>query len=67
MTPAERQAAYRLRKGSTPGAIGRPVTQPCGTVAAYKRHQRRQEPPCQPCRDAWAAWQRERYRARKGG
>ena len=25
---------------------------PCGTPAAYKRHKRRGEPACDPCRDA---------------
>lgn len=35
---------------------------PCGTVAAYSRHLRRGEEPCQPCRTANTAYQRE-YKA----
>lgn len=34
----------------------------CGTPAAYRRHRRRGEEPCQPCREAVAAYQRT-YRA----
>lgn len=29
---------------------------PCGTEAAYRRHRRRGEPACQPCRQAHAAY-----------
>ena len=69
MTSAEYQRAYRARKaleaGRQPGKPGRPPTQPCGTVAAYKRHQRNGEPIDQPCRDAWSAYQRELYQRRK--
>jgi hypothetical protein len=32
---------------------------PCGTNAAYVRHVRRNEPTCQPCRDAHAEYGRE--------
>lgn len=28
------------------------VLQPCGTPAAYKRHVKRREPTCEPCREA---------------
>ena len=31
---------------------GRPVSQPCGTPAAYKRHLRHGETPCDDCRQA---------------
>jgi hypothetical protein len=35
-----------------------PELRPCGTVAAYKRHQRRGERPCLSCRQAKARdWQ----------
>lgn len=47
------------------GKRGRKPTQPCGTVAAYKRHGRAGEPPCDPCRAAWAAKQRRLYAKRK--
>ena len=69
MSSAEYQRAYRARKaleaGRQPGQVGRPVTAPCGTVAAYKRHQRRGEQPCRSCRAAWSEYQRQRYQARK--
>jgi hypothetical protein len=29
-----------------------------GTVAGSRRHRRRQEPPCDPCREAWNAYYR---------
>ncbi len=60
MTPADRQRQYRDRlRGGPPR-----VPAPCGTVAAYKRHQRHGEPACAPCRAAWAEWQRA-YQARR--
>lgn len=61
-TPADRQRNYRNRKRGAPPRA--PL--PCGTIAAYRRHQRAHEPPCQPCRDVWAAWQRANYQRRKG-
>ena len=39
---------------------GRPI-KPCGTVSAYKRHHRNKETPCQPCKDAFAAYKRSTY------
>ncbi len=39
--------------------------QPCGTSAAYRRHNDRGETPCQPCRDAWSEYKRAE-RARQG-
>ncbi len=65
MSSAEYQRRWRASKGARTGVPGRPVTAACGTVSAYKRHQSRQEPSCQPCREAWAGYQRERYQARK--
>ncbi|MCP2339213.1 hypothetical protein [Actinomadura rupiterrae] len=38
--------------------------QPCGTRAAYKRHKRRGEQPCEPCRQANAAYIRPTGSAR---
>ena len=29
------------------------MTAPCGTVAAWSRHRRRREEPCDPCKAAW--------------
>lgn len=39
-------------------------TQPCGTVAAYKRHRRAGDPRCDACWAAWAERARERYAKR---
>lgn len=60
-TPAERSRAYRDRKRGQPPRQPKPH----GTVAAYRRHERAQESPCGPCRQAWAEYQRELYRRRK--
>jgi hypothetical protein len=35
-------------------------------MAAYRRHERAQEPPCDACRKAYAEYQRTLYRKRKG-
>lgn len=48
------------------GPVGRPITEPCGTVAAYKRHKRNGEPIDEACRDAYNAKHREYYAMRKG-
>lgn len=37
---------------------------PCGTWAAYKRHMKRGEPPCEPCRQASRSRSLARYRKR---
>lgn len=36
--------------------------QPCGTKAAYDRHLYHGQPPCEPCRDAYRAYERGRKR-----
>jgi hypothetical protein len=63
MTPAAiRQRLYRARKGARVGFPGGPApTAPCGTVSAFKRHQRHKEPPCRECADVWNEYQRIRY------
>lgn len=66
-TPAERQRAYRDRlRGGPPRE-----PEPCGTVAAARRHQRAGEQLDDACRDAWRAYRREIQRAnrarRRGG
>jgi len=38
------------------------VLKPCGTSAAYRRHQMHGEKPCQDCTEAWRAYQRAYYR-----
>lgn len=40
------------------------VLAPCGTTASYRRHLRRREAPCQPCRAAHVA-DLARYRHRR--
>lgn len=58
---AERAKEYRDRqRGGAPRAL-----KPCGTVAAYKRHQRKGEPIDDACAAAWAAEQKRMYDARK--
>ena len=61
-TPAERSRAYRDRKRGTQPRQPKPH----GTMAAYRRHERAQEPPCQACKQAHAEYQRALYRRRKG-
>lgn len=66
MTPAERQRAYRARKGAdVDGPPGPKPSATCGTVSAWKRHQRNNEAIDDACRAAWAEYQRELYRRRK--
>lgn len=38
---------------------GRPV-KPCGTEAAFARHRRKGETPCDPCVDAHARYEKQR-------
>lgn len=64
---AERQRAYRARKGARTGQLGPAPTAACGTVSAYKRHLRRGEEPDVECRAAWAAYHRGLYASRVRG
>lgn len=45
--------------------LGRPATQPCGTVAAFQRHKYNGEEPCDLCRAAERERQAEAYQRRK--
>lgn len=65
MSDAEYYRQWRAKRGARTGQPGRPVTQPCGTVAAYRRHRKAGEQPCEPCREAWNELQRVQYQARK--
>jgi hypothetical protein len=65
MSSAEYQRAWRARHGANTGKPGRPVSRPCGTLAAYARHRRHQEQPCVECAAAWAEYVRL-YRAGRG-
>jgi hypothetical protein len=44
---------------------GRRTVQPCGTAAAWSRHRRNGEVPCDACREAFNAYHREAARRRK--
>lgn len=46
------------------GRYGPEVTQPHGTDAAYRRHQRQGERPCEPCRAAHLRARQDRRRRR---
>lgn len=54
--------ALGRRPGTTLGHY-RTGTELCGSTRGYSRHLRHGEPTCQPCRDAVAAYQRDRSRA----
>ena len=47
--------------------MGNKALQPCGTQAAYRRHLSKGEQPCDACRAAAAAYQRDRLRAIRSG
>lgn len=64
MSTAEYQRQWRAAKGARTGQPGRPAVQPCGTEAAYKRHSRRGETPCEACKAAHSERQAELYRRR---
>jgi hypothetical protein len=55
MSTAEQQKRWRAAHGAVTGARGRPVSQPCGTRAAYRRHLKNGEKPDEACRAANAA------------
>ena len=56
---------WRAKRGARTGVVGRRPTEPCGTVAAYRRHRRAGEQPCDQCRLAWNEKQKQMYHARK--
>ena len=59
MATADQQRRRRKADGARVGRVGRPVTAPHGTLAAYQRHLRSSSPSCERCRRAVAS-----YRAR---
>lgn len=65
MSDADYQRQWRAKHGARTGQPGRAPVQPCGTVAAYKRHYRAGEETCPACRAAWAEFQRAAYQRRK--
>ena len=60
MATADAQRRWRANRGARTGQPGRPVVSPCGTQAAYKRHLRHAETPCNLCRIVASAEQRRR-------
>jgi hypothetical protein len=68
---AKRDAAYyrewRAKRGARTGTHGFPATQPHGTLAAARRHERHGEPLCPACRAARSDENHRRYAARRGG
>lgn len=62
MADRSRFQEYRDRLRGGPAR----VPAPCGTYAAYRRHQRNGEPVDEACREAYNAHQREMYKRRKG-
>ncbi len=59
---AAHQRAYRERQRGGPPR----TPAPCGTYAAYRRHQRHGDRPCDACRETYNEHQRQMYRNRKG-
>jgi hypothetical protein len=59
MSSAAYQRQWRARHGAVTGALGRRVSQPCGTDAAYRRHLRAGEPACAACLAAHAKRMRQ--------
>ena len=60
------EVSLEWRQEPLPGVPAhRPVTEPCGTHAAHRRHKRRGEPVDRVCARAEKAYQAERYLARK--
>ena len=65
MSTAEQQRRWRASKGARTGQPGPPPTQPHGTLAAARRHQRHGETMCDACRVAYNAAARAAYAKRK--
>lgn len=58
-------AIYRAVKRHAPDAARHHA--PCGTYAAYMRHQRHNEPACDPCRDAYREYRRAQSKRARAG
>lgn len=56
----EYERSVKARRRERTPAKPQPELQPCGTTAAYRRHQRHGEPTDQLCRDAYAAERKNR-------
>ncbi len=68
---ARRAALALWHDGETPRRVwvestaGRRRTSPCGTVAAYRRHRKHREQPCEFCRQALSEHMARAYQVRK--
>ena len=65
MSSAEYQRRWRASKGARTGEPGRPASEPCGTPAAFRRHKRNGEEPCDACGQAEKERQADLYQRRK--
>lgn len=65
MSRAEYKRQWRARHGAETGKFGPKITKPCGTYAAWRRHQRRKETPCPACTQAHKDYQHQKYLERK--
>lgn len=65
MADAEYHRQWRAKRGARTGHPGPVPTQPCGTVAAFRRHKRAGEEPCAACKAAERDRQRALYAARR--
>lgn len=61
LTADERRILRRRKHMRIPRTV---ILQPCGTLAAYRRHQRRGEPVCESCAQANRLAASERKRAK---
>ncbi len=55
----QQQALHHYRTPLPPDGLA-----PCGTPAAYRRHQRAGDPPCTACRNANTRYYQDRHRRR---
>lgn len=62
---ADLMAAERAAEGLDPAPAWKPDTATCGTRSGVNAHRRRNEPICDPCRQAENAYQRDYMRRRR--
>jgi hypothetical protein len=59
--------AQNMADAAMKGRMSQRVLQPCGTPAAYARHKKAGEEPCEACHEAELAYRREWKRKRRAG
>jgi hypothetical protein len=52
-----------LLSGAGKATGARWAEKPCGTLAAYRRHYRHGEKPCESCRQACSRWEQDQRRS----